>query len=1019
MLGKLIKRPIGVSMALIMITVLGFISTGLLPISLIPDVDIPYITVQVNYPSKSARELNESVIQPLRVQLMQIPGIKDINTETKNGSGNITITFDYNRSTNYLFVEVNEKIDRAMGALPKDMERPNVIKAGASDIPSFYINITVDEDDTGPDDSGFYPVSDKFSQLSEFATHVIAKRIEQLAEVAMVDISGYVIPEILIIPDNDKLKSLGLSMKEFEGIVNSVNIEISNLIIRDGEYQYSVRVQKNARGKQDIEDTYFKYSDRVWQIKDLAQVIEHPQKRNCIITSDGKNAVTLAVIKQSDARMSKLKKSINGLMTHFTQEYPDVQFTITRDQTELLDYSIDNLIKNIFFGIILASVIILLFMQNLRSAVLVILTIPSALIISMLFFYLLNISINIISLSGLVLGVGMMVDNSIIVIDNITYRWNNGESLGDAVVNGTKEVFRPMLSSILTTCAVFIPLIFLSGIAGALFYDQAMAITITLFCSLGVTVTVLPVYFYLAYKKQDKMHENKFLKKISFDKIVNGYEVVLKFIFRRRWIMWGAFVFAVIGGIVISSEIKKEKLPDITYADMLVNIDWNERVTVEENNRRTLELAESLTGMTGQVTIMSGIQQFLLEHTKRIGLSESVLYIKGNGPEDLDKISGTVVEYLQLRYPKAVCGFESSGNIFDMVFAEKEAKLVVRIQPLDGMPPEPDILNGVLAKISEALPEVELSPVSWDEHILYVTKPEVMALYQVSYGDIVDVLKTALNDNQLFTIVQGKYSIPVIVGENKSGLSELLSNMAIQKGETELPVSIFLTQARGRDLKYIVSGPEGNYYPVDIDVADKDIPEVMRVIKEIVVNDPYFDVSFSGSYFSNRSMMKELVVVLLISLLLLYFILASQFESIVQPLIILSEIIIDVSAVVIVLWICGLSINLMSLIGLIVTCGIVINDSILKVDTINQLVKSGNSVIRAIIEGGRRRLKPIIMTSLTTILAVSPFLSRGDMGSDLQFPLSIAIIAGMVVGTLVSIFFIPLLYYTIYRRKRV
>ena len=220
------------------------------------------------------------------------------------------------------------------------------------------------------------------------------------------------------------------------------------------------------------------------------------------------------------------------------------------------------------------------------------------------------------------------------------------------------------------------------------------------------------------------------------------------------------------------------------------------------------------------------------------------------------------------------------------------------------------------------------------------------------------------------------------------------------------------------DLKQIVAGAEGDYYPLDLTPSTKDIPAVMATIRRCVADDDRFEVSFSGSYFSNRNMVGQLVGVLIVALLLLFFILAAQFESLVQPWIILSEIVIDLFGALIVLWFFGVSLNLMSMIGLIVVCGIVINDSILKIDTINTLRRQGVSLKHAILEAGQRRLKAIVMTSLTTILAVLPFLARGDMGSDLQFPMSLVIISGMTVGTLVSVFFIPLAYYEIYKPRR-
>lgn len=1017
MLNRLIDRPIAVAMMLVVVLVLGISGMKLLPVSLIPNVDIPYMTVQVTYPSMSARELDDAVVKQLRQQLMQIAGLKDITTETKDGSGLITMTFEHGLNTDYLFIEANEKIDRSMGGMPKDMSRPVVIKAGATDIPAFFVNLTVKDDVAQGSKDDLFPVSDKFAQLSEFASQVIVKRLEQLPTVAMVDMSGYVTPEILILPEVDKIYNIGLTLPAFESAVRSVNITMGNLVIRDGEYQYNIKVQNRARNITDIEETYVKVEGRLYQIKDLARVVEHPQKRQAIVSSDGKDAIVLAVIKQSEAKMALLKKNINNLMNSFRNDYPAISFTVTRDQTELLDYSIDNLIQNIVLGIILACLVIMLFMRNLRSAFLVVLTIPIALILSMLFFYLLHISINIVSLSGMILGVGMMVDNSIITIDNINARWVSGWPLRKAVVDGTKEVAGPMLSSVLTTCSVFIPLIFLSGMAGAMFYDQAMAVTITLFCALGVTVTVIPVYYFLLYKRKESPAPNKYLTKLSFRKLTAAYEVGLRALFRRRWIVWGSLVLAVGGSLALFSIIRKEKLPDMTYQDVLLNIDWNERISVEENSDRCEALLAHIADMVGQSTIMSGSQQFILNHTRRMGISEAVIYLKeGNVP--IGTIQDSVSSYTKRNYPEAVTGFEPSGNIFDIVFSDKEAKLVARLRTKDGRSPDPASLGSLIDSLSVRLPEIDLQPVVWQEHIVYVVKPEILALYDLTYSDVMSALKNAMNDNQLFTIVYGSRSIPVIVGENKIGLETILKEIVIKKRDVEIPIGLLLRETRAKDLKYITSGPEGNIYPLSISAQDKKIPQIIRTIREEVLRNHDYEVSFSGSYFSNRDMIMELAAILVIAVALLFFILASQFESLIQPLIILSEVLIDIFFILLALWLLGISINIMSLIGIIVCSGIIINDSILKVDTINKLRKGGMGLMRSVLVAGERRFKPIIMTSLTTILALCPFLAGGDMGSDLQLPLSVSVIVGMTVGTFISLYFVPIIYFSIYKRAK-
>ena len=997
MIRRLIERPVAVTMSLIAVLTLGAVATGLLPVSLMPDIEIPQITVQVS--------------------------VKHIRTVALNVRGRILMDSNNGADIEYVFIETNEKIDRAMGALPKELDRPKVIKASATDIPAFFINMTLSDEEQQKADAvaaeskELYPVSPKFMEMCRFAEQVIARRIEQIPQVAMVDISGVAYPELLIIPDREKLESLGIGEHTLTQAIANNNIKLGNLTIRDGEYQYNIRFESDIMSKRDIEEIYLNLHGRLYRFRDLAQVIEHPQRRQGMVRSDSKEAVSLAVIKQSDARMSDLQTAIDNLMGHFGAEYPDIRFTVTRDQTQLLAYSIDNLRSNIIVGALLACLILFLFMQDLRTPLLVTITIPLALVVSLLGFHLLGITINIISLSGLVLGIGMMVDNSIVVIDNISQHWDRGEPLKAAVPAATNEVFAPMLSSVLTTCSVFLPLIFLSGIAGALFFDQAMAVTIGLFSSLLVAILVIPVYYYLFYRRNTFRPKNRYLAKLNVIDFQSGYERILKWFFRHQRVVWISFLATLPAIWFVYSAIDKEKLPPITQDDTMLVIDWNSRISPEENDRRTDELLAGVAGLATQRTAMTGIQQFVLSHTDEQSVSEATVYIRAESADSLPAVKRRLAERLRERYPDAMFRFEVSGNIFDMIFSQKEPTLVAHLKPTNGRAPEPDKLNRVLSEINGALPDTYIEPALWQEHLLYVVKPQMMALYGVDYNAVFSALKKAMNQSRLFAINAGTYSIPVVSGDRIQRTADILSAKVTNAQGTDIPLSLLVGETRSRDLKNIVSGPEGDYYPVRISADNREVPRLMKTIDRVVQENSDFDVSYSGAYFSNRTMIGELIVVLTVALLLLYFILAAQFESLVQPFIILSEIVVDIFGAILVLWLLDSSINLMSMIGIVVMCGIVINDSILKVDTINKLRKSGHSLLRSIMEGGSRRIKPILMTSLTTILAVAPFLYRGDMGSDLQYPLSVALIGGMVIGTFVSVFYVPVFYYALYRKN--
>ena len=994
------------TMALLVVIVLGCVSIRLLPISLIPDVKIPYITVQANDIRLSAREMDGSVIKPLRQQLVQMNGLEDIVCESRDGLGTIKLTFGYGADIDYLFVEVNERIDRAMSFLPS-IDRPKVLKASATDIPAFFINVT--RKDEG---------RDTFIDVSRFCADVISRRIEQLEEVAMVDLSGTVGEEILVLPDPAKLAQTGMDLQEIEDAIKAADIRLGNLTIRDGDYRYNVKFDAKAGGADDIANIWLRRGERLLQIKDIADVSIQESKRSGLVRSEGKEAVSLAVIKQSDARMSDLKDGITKLMASFEHDYPQLEFELTRDQTMLLAYSIKNLIWNIVLGILMACLVFFLFMQDFRSPALICLTIPAALAFSMLVFYLAGLSLNIVSLSGLLLGVGMMADNTIILIDNITARWIRTGDLRSSVLDGTKEVTGPMLSSVLTTCAVFIPLVFVSGIAGALFYDEAMAVTIVLLTSYLVTITVIPVYYWWWYKGAVSFKANPMLQKISFENGLQGWgDRIMKWFIKHRRLTWGLLAISAVGLVLAFIFIRKEKLPEMTVTEVIVKIDWNDRLSVQGNEER-VALIEAIIGDDAiQTSSYVGVQQFVLSHSGDQGVSEASIYFNCNDMRTLQKVKERIGSEISVRWPEASFTFEAAETIFDVMFADASAPLTARLRPVRN--PEVNLvsLRPLISQLRNELPSMGIQPIPAKTDVLFVADPERMALYGVSYSELAAVLRNALNENRLYSIVQGTRNLPVVTGSDMESLSEILQDSFIDKDGYRIPASSLMRQTLFEDLKTLVSGTEGDYYPVDIEVVPREVRSTMAAVDEIVRKDGNFEVSYSGSWFTNKEMVREMAIILLIALTLLYLILASQFESLLQPVIILLEVIIDIFGALIVIWAIGGTINIMSLIGLVVVTGIVINDSILKIDTINRLRRDGMPLDEAVMTASYRRMKAIIMTSLTTMFSVSPFLVRGSMGSDLQFPMSIVIISGMAVGTFISLFIVPALYYSLYYGK--
>ncbi|MFP4022919.1 MAG: efflux RND transporter permease subunit [Thiohalospira sp.] len=1007
MVDFLVKRPVATIMSFIAFILMGIVASQRIPVSLLPDIDIPEITIHINRENTSLHTLENSVVTPFRKQLLQVSGVKDIQSETKNNQAVIRLLFEFGVDIDYAFLEVNDKIDAVMAYMPKDVQRPRIIKASATDIPVFYLNIS-EEVKRSSSLSSF--------QLSEFVNHVIKKRIEQLPEVALADVTGIVSPEIYIIPDEDKFRNVNLTLSDLQDAFVQNNLNPGSILIQDGHYQYNLMFDNELKSVDDISNILINKGGRVLRLGELAEIGTRTRERKGMYLNGRTESVNLAVIKHSSAKMNKMKEEVNKVLEQFQKDYPELNFDISRDQTQLLNYSINNLKQSLVIGCALAVLIMFLFIRNPRAPLLIAFSIPVSLVISLLFFYIIGLSVNIISLSGLILGVGMMIDNSIIVIDNIAQYNKKGESLLNAIVIGTNEVIRPLISSVLTTCAVFIPLIFLSGISGALFYDQAMAVTIGLFVSLIVSLTILPVLyklFHINYNEKSKSHF------VLFD-LENYYNKWFDFVFSyRRIIILGFFIFIFLGVFFIFI-LDKKQMPDIRQTEMVVNIDWNENLSLDNNKERVNQLINSCNNILESNSYL-GVQQFLLNQSLDMDINECQIYIKAETQEDIEIIQQNLYSVIQHNFPQAKVEFAPPENIFQRIFSGKSnALLVAEVSSLKGevVPPQP-VMDSLYARIINDIP-VRVSNIPKQQNIHLKINQTKLLTYDIRLEDLQTAIRNAFNKNQVGQIIHQKDFVPVVTGQNGASVYQSLENTFVHnKQGDKIPVTALLKMDKVEDYKSIVSNENGAYIPILISAEDHAVRKNIQRIQSTIDKFPNLHVNFSGSWFETQKLVKEMSVVLIISLLLLYFILAAQFESLLQPLIVLIEVPIDIGGALLFLYIFNTSINILSLIGIIVMTGIIINDSILKIDTINRLKRSGYPLIEAIHKGGTRRLKPIIMTSLTTILALVPFLFGSDIGSELQYPLAVAVIGGLGLGTIVSLFFIPLMYYYLYKLKSV
>lgn len=1010
MVRFLITRPVAVIMTFLAMIMLGIVASGRLPVSLMPDIDIPQITVSVSRSDVSAREIENTVVSILRRNLLQVPGLEKIESESRNGSALIRLSFKYGNDINLAFMEVNEKVDGAMNNLPNDLERPRIVKASATDIPVFMLNITLADSMAG---------EEKFEELSEFAETVIRKRIEQLPEVGMADITGQIKREIYISPDEEKMKSLGLSNDDISNSIELNNINIGSILVKNGKYLYNLEFSSYLKEIGDVKDIYIKAGSRILQLKDLAEIGIREERPRGEYYSNGKRAISLAIIKESTARMASLESKMKEMLDVFRKDYPQMQFEISQNQTTLLDYSLSNLKQDLLLGGLFAFLLMFLFLKDGKSPFIIGLSIPATLVISLLFFYVVHLSINIISLAGLILGVGMMIDNSIVVIENITQWIDKGLSLTDACVRGTNEIITPLISSVLTTCAVFIPLIFLSGMAGAIFYDQAIAITIGQGVSLVVGITLLPTIYYLLYKNGKEGLLTKFVKKISIKKLEETYEGGMDFFFKFKKSVMFSFLLIILLMIWLFASLEKEKFPRVRQDELVVSVDWNENIDLAENLRRIREMINASGEMAIQTNSFIGEQQFLFNRDYDQSYTQAKVYIKAKDYKVRELIERNSYDFVSRNYPGALVKVAAQQNIFEKIFSASETPLVVEVSLLkEKQVPPVDQMLSIVDKLKVQWPDAGISSPPLEDKILLKLDPDKLLLYDVSTISVYNKLKTSLNQNNIGELRGSSALLPIVLSDKEKQVNEIISNgFVANKTGLPIPVNELVKVHRVHDYKTIIGGPNGEYVPVTMNIITNKPSVISGEIRNLISPDQSIDVRFSGALITGQKIFKELAVILAVSLFLLFFILAAQFESLTQPLIVLLEIPIDIAGALFLVKLWGGTINIMTMIGLVVMSGVIINDSILKVDTINNLRAEGVGLVKAIYTAGARRLKPIVMVAMASIFSTAPMLFSNGIGAELQRPMALALVGGMSLGTVVSLFFIPLAYWYIYRKR--
>lgn len=990
-------------LALLIFSVLAYIQ---LPISLLPDIDVPKLAIRVDYPNTSAEAIEENVLLPIRQRMSTMNGLENMESVASNETALLSLSFAYGSRMDLAYVEANEKIDRLLDQFPKSMERPQVIRLNTADIPMLRVHVVPDE-------------QQQMVEASLLTENVLKKRLEQIEGISLVDINGLATKEIRVVPNRRLMQNYQLTDEVLLNSIQAANQSLGGIQVKDGQYQYFMRMASSLENLEDLQQVPIPLGNekkkKFIALNQVASVSWAQQKPSGQHLYNGKPAIVLNLHKQHEADMTALIPLVEATLATFRNDYPSLAFETTQDQSLFLEAGINNLLGSLFFGGLFAFAVLFLFMGSARLPFIMGISLPSSLIISFLCFKLLNLSINIISLSGLALGLGMLIDNAIIVLENINRKRATGMSLLEASSQGVAEVRGALISSVMTTLAVFVPLIFLSGITGVLFYDQAVSVAIILVVSLLVSFILLPLLYKLFYSKTA---HNPQQDSRLFAGILRLFDRAHHRVFRYPALFIVLILTLLPAGYFASQQLAVRGMPAITRSDLVLTINWQEPIGLAENSERMQWMQQALATQLTASDADLGLSDYLLQ-LSNASLQEATVYMDFKTVAAKETATQKLHQLIQARYPLASMQVEEAPNAFELLFKQNIPFLSYRWRPSQL---NKNVTNDSLLELIPIKDFQEGSSLQKERNVVLAIDQAALLQYNISAEQLIQTIERLLTSYPITKLSSFSVETPIVLAEDEqSNFEALIAQQSIQNTAGQrYSLKTFIKIDYQEQYKHILADASGPYFNIYKEqMSDQTIEEDLEKLNNFTVAQALV-ADVQGSYFNNQAQLKEIVYVLFVAVILLYFILAAQFESFWQPLIVLFTLPFGISGALLFLWAGGASLNVMSGIGMVVMLGIMVNDAILKIDTINRNLASGElnqaDLYQAVHEAGMVRLKPILMTSITTLLALCPVLVLGGLGAELQKPLVLSVMGGLSIGTGTALFLVPVLYAMVKRQ---
>ena len=1038
-----LKRPITVLMIYLLIIIAGIISFFRLPIDFLPSLSYPQLTIITIYENSSPHEIETQISQPIEEVVSTLKGVRKVKSISRDEVSVITLKFNWGTDMSYAALNLREKLDNIRHLLPENAERSNIVHLDPSEDPIMYIALNAKDAN--------------IIKIQALTENFIKRKLQQLDGVASADLIGNIEREIQITLDKQKIDALNLNLNQIGQKIRYANFTISGGVIKKAQYRYNVKIIGEYKQVEDIENTaILKTNDGTTiYLKDIAKVKDSFKDRKNITRFNKYPSLGLLIRKEANSNTVKVCSILREEIENLKQEYPNIGFKIAVDQSLFIKESIYSVLEAIFLGGFLAFLVLLLFLNDIRSPIQISLVIPISILTTFILIYFGKISLNIISLSGLALGVGMLVDNSIVVSESIVRNKTSQNRWKEAAYTGTKEVGKAITASTLTTLAVFLPILYVKGIASALFRQQALTVTFSLLSSLFVSLTMLPLLTSL----RDKRKSKKLNEKSKIAKIITTF---LKIIFSPFILFYRfmRFITSKIGGIllnfinrfqslfhnfskfyalVLDKALKRKKNILILFLSLFIlillllfNLDKQFFPEVEQYEFTIQISTESGTPLEKTDNIVALVEQ-KLQNDKRV---KSYFTSVGKSTEDrlsyyLEKVSKenlaeikvkikqnfhsnrVIADYVQkLKKIPANIHIKKGNNIFSSFLELEEADLIVTLEgdDLAAMKQQGLFIKNKLLK-TNTFTNIYTDFETMIPMIKLRINRDKAALYNIQSSKIAMLVRTNVSGDKISELREFDKTYDITLRNEKDlNMTQLLNqNIIIENNKVPLRELVEISYINTlEEIKRIDQNRRLSIFCGYTDKLEQALAKLDEIIQSAAQEDIRMDIE--GVNQEINQSLQSLLYALIFALVLVYMILASQFESLKLPFIIMFVAPMGVIGVSLSLFISNTTINMMSTLGMIILSGIIVNDAILLIDLINQLHKKGYKVQKAVKKAAQIRLRPILMTTFTTIFGLLPLALGIGSGAELQSALAIAVIGGILSATFLTLILIPVLF---------